>query len=270
MGDGLGGIPMAKEGNAEFDGLILPEAGIYFLKSNRDVITVTKLELTSGVTFTVIDEVVHKLEAKYLPKGISWNDLTDKPFGELLTGGIILELTTETSFHEYSNGVAQTLVDINPPSYSPGKDFCVIFDGKDYICRNFYGGAGGTFYGIGNLALFSKYNFGTERDDLPNSGEPFCWVYFGGNQRLLTEIDGEHTIVVSESEMTKLPANNIAIYTDGLENGLLGFYKGGEELFIKGTGLCYPVNDAQGEYVTAEEFNALLDALRNGGILLRL
>jgi hypothetical protein len=63
----LGGIAVAKEDNAEYDGVVLPEAGIYFLKLDQ-FITVTKLELTSGATpFTTTSEVVHKLDVKYLP-----------------------------------------------------------------------------------------------------------------------------------------------------------------------------------------------------------
>ncbi len=73
-------VTIVKEDNTEFDGVIFPEAGIYFSKEDAYNYYVIKVEITSGAKpFPTIDEVVHLLDRKYLPE-ISWNDLTDKPF----------------------------------------------------------------------------------------------------------------------------------------------------------------------------------------------
>ena len=67
---------IVKEANAEFQGVIFPEVGMYFMKNGP--VYPTKLEITSGATpFKMIGEIVHKIDKKYLPEISSIKNILD-------------------------------------------------------------------------------------------------------------------------------------------------------------------------------------------------
>ena len=73
-------IMVVKEDNTELEGVILPEAGIYFLGATMDGRTmfVNKLEINNGsLPFKTVTEVVHKIDKKYLPELSSIKNILD-------------------------------------------------------------------------------------------------------------------------------------------------------------------------------------------------
>lgn len=97
----------------------------------------------------------------------SWNDLTDKPFGETVETVPVLEETTYDGFEEY-DGVYSYAV--SPPNYtlSPGETYIVEWNGESFTCT-----AQDTIMsGVVIVALGNASAFG-----LSGNNEPFCIVW---------------------------------------------------------------------------------------------
>lgn len=123
----------------------------------------------------------------------SWNDLPDKPFGEIVRPLYVLEETECTTDAESMvEGVFAGEIAVGECPFGPGDFYTVNFDGVDYTCM-----ADGdlTNTWIGNLALV-----GDESD----TGEPFCLLALnaGGSISLSTKTKGIHSLSVAVADST--------------------------------------------------------------------
>ena len=133
-----------------------------------------------------------------IPEGFSgsWNDLTDKPFGEIeVEGEVLLPETTfsgtYTTYDYYSAGNAIYLGD-----YSKQQAIVVEFDGALYTTTRWsYYTGGSDIYGIGDVDLDPTYGDYFSSDiDLP-----FAAIQESVSRdtmRISTADDGEHTIKI--------------------------------------------------------------------------
>ena len=169
----LGFVTVVRKAGATHDYLVFPEVGIYFLKEGSLWVE----HLGSGadpIEYTKI--VITPIDAKYLPKtggggGVSsWNDLTDKPFGEDEIVDAVLaygeyESALNSTYGAFAISVPwrKTLLASENPT-----PCTVIFDGAAYEISGTVEvpNLGELF---GNLALLNAI-VGTS---FPNTGEPF-------------------------------------------------------------------------------------------------
>lgn len=94
----------------------------------------------------------------------SWNDLTDKPFGEEV---MQLPLIPEETFVQNQRG-GVSLSATKPEMMTSGETYTVVFDGIEYPCVcSIYNGMGGAVYQLGNKSILAS---GYE-----DTGEPF-WL----------------------------------------------------------------------------------------------
>lgn len=155
----------------------------------------------------------------------SWNDLTDKPFGE----GVRL---VETVLLEETTGVGSGVWERLNSSLVEGETYLVTWDGVDYECvaRNYSG-----YIMLGNNAIYEH-----DGDDETDTGEPFAieaeavntWCCFYVNKN-----DEEtHTVRISQKkrEVHKidekyLPENAVNITDDNVSYELC------ERAFVEST-----------------------------------
>ena len=173
----------------------------------------------------------------------SWNDLTDKPFYESIE-------VSNTMLDDYELAAGNTILNpINPNHVTTvEKDFKVVINGEEYYTtlRNL----GGTppIFVFGNPSMYDENNIDT--------GLPFVIVVDrrNGNVRINT-LDDNIVRTVSIYELNRQ-------------------IKSLDEKFVPDTiartediPKASSIPDAAGETVTASEFNALLTALRNAGLM---
>lgn len=94
----------------------------------------------------------------------SWNDLTDKPFGEETEGIVTVLDRTFLTFNKDNQYIAT----IDPVELIVGKSYEVIWNGIPYICEAIEADLSSMGYGV-VPAIGNKYAIGGE-----NTGEPFA------------------------------------------------------------------------------------------------
>lgn len=145
---------------------------------------------------------------KQLIKGISgassWNDLTDKPFGEEV--GVILPETELTINEEYGFFLIPEVLPLEV-----GKVYTVIFNGEKYECEYLCVEENGEpMYIVGNGALFGGAGADT--------GEPFgialaegIMALFAGDLLSCTiAISGETIVPIPEKYLPEIPFFDLA------------------------------------------------------------
>lgn len=120
----------------------------------------------------------------------SWNDLTDKPFGEVTT---VKEVLAECQPEFNSDGGAFVLA--SAPDIVVGKTYIVSWNGVDYSCV----AQGGTsLWGVGNLETFG----------LIGNGEPFAIACMQDADVVtcgIVPLDGSTTLTISiRQEVTEV------------------------------------------------------------------
>jgi hypothetical protein len=116
----------------------------------------------------------------------SWNDLTDKPFGEK----IFVEILPETAFQiDSANG--NTTIETSA-TLQEGKEYTVIFDNVEYNCTA-YDSQG--VIAVGNETIVG----GTNGDN-----EPFVFADLNGAWMVVAQSVGSHTISVAGAEEQQL------------------------------------------------------------------
>lgn len=124
---------------------------------------------------------------------IAWDNLPDRPFGEIVRPLYVLEETECTTDAEAMvDGVFAGEIAVGECPFGPGDFYTVNFDGVDYTCMA-DGDLNNTW--IGNLALV-----GNESD----TGEPFCLLALnaGGSISLFTKTKGIHSLSVAVADST--------------------------------------------------------------------
>lgn len=122
---------------------------------------------------------------------VSWNDLTDKPFGEVHR----LTILPETTLEAIDDGEGFTLFALSTLTLVSGAKYVVNYNGVEYMCECF---CDGECYCLGNYCQFNE--------NVLNTGEPFmisnipiddvCEVY---------SFDGSTTITVSITKVNVTP-----------------------------------------------------------------
>lgn len=157
----------------------------------------------------------------------SWNDLTDKPFGETKAQ---FELVPETKL-EYS-GVYGCFVLTGSLAIVEGQEYTVVWNGTPYVCV-------AKVNEIGTLNLGNMNSIGGE-----DTEEPFL-IQIG-------VLRGETAVNALDN------SSEVSIKILGYEV---------KKIDVKYLPKAAAVANAAGETVTSAEFNALLTALRNAGYL---
>ena len=137
-------------------------------------------------------EHLNKMEEE-LARAKSWNDLTDKPFGETYT--VILEE------QELTQGADGEMI---VPSLAPiqdGDELVVVYNGQSYACTAFVYIELPTGVMFGNLATLSE--------DLPDTGEPFLCLFMEGAIILVPTGEAPPIVKISKAEITKIPEKYI-------------------------------------------------------------
>ena len=159
--------------------------------------------------------IYHKLDKNFLPDdykpnssggGVSsWNDLTDKPFGDMET-----VLAAEKTFSKDAG--TDKFTDLNSTMVHDGQELVVRFDGAKYKCKvKDYG----DFFGDGNI-LIATDNYA---DYMAGNNElPFCLIFKSTQTNIACSSSGEHTASVYAVETMKIEGKYLPEglpYTEG-------------------------------------------------------
>ena len=118
----------------------------------------------------------------------SWNDLTDKPFGDMV------EVFPETEF-QYAEFMGMGIfASPNPFTLVAGYDYVIRYNGVDYPCTAF----DAAFNGMRIVAVGNKAAIGGE-----NNGLPFAAAYLGGGLGAIP-LDGATSVTIGIKAPRKL------------------------------------------------------------------
>lgn len=167
--------------------------------SDHEAIAAQTYEIKDDAAQKLVDAKAYTDEQIAAIPATSWNDLTDKPFGEIFgEGEVILSETTFT-------GTETTNIALDSP-YSISKHYrdtiVVEFDGVTYtpsMSTQYMGGSDA--YWVGNADLDSTYASYLSGDE----AWPFCILQETTDTdhiRVSASTDGEHTIKMYVAEMT--------------------------------------------------------------------
>lgn len=146
--------------------------------------------------------VVHPIDPKFMPEhNHSWNDLTDKPFGDIITRDPVMENVTVNCIDDGSYGrYEETYYDGDNRQFvlTAGEVYAVEWDGQTYTCQAVKGDYGAA---IGNMSLYDgsgpAYGYGSMTE---NTGEPFAIFYQSYDSifnHVVAKTEGEHTFTIS-------------------------------------------------------------------------
>lgn len=188
---------------------MITSTSAYVTKTNSTAESVS-LRITPPSTV-----IWHKLKKEYLPDDIvygsgssggggvsSWNDLTDRPFGDME-----VVLAAEKTFSTTAG--TNKFTDLNASMVNDGQEIIVRFDGSRYECKVKDWGEG-----IG-LATdnYSEFMAGT-------SSLPFCLI-FKSTQTNISCSSGEHTASVYAVETVKMPGKYLPEGLPYAEGGMV-------------------------------------------------
>lgn len=163
----------------------IAETGAHWTTGTYDGTSIEAMSIYGKMT------TVKKIPKEYLPEGSggvsSWNDLTDKPFGEVEKEGYIIPETTAI----LSNGEGY-LAERPAALWVSGQTYIVNWNGTDYNCTAMEtDDEGATIYALGNMAMFGG-------DD---TGEPFSIMALNapvdGMYALLYDLSGANSATFS-------------------------------------------------------------------------
>ena len=202
LGNGkLGGAYNAEDTGEPFCIEMITSTSAYVTKTNSTAESVS-LRITPPSTV-----IWHKLKKEYLPDDIvygsgssggggvsSWNDLTDRPFGDME-----VVLAAEKTFSKDNS--TNHFTDLNASMVTDGQEIIVYFDSSRYTCKVKDWGEG-----IG-LATDNYSDMMAGKSELP-----FCLI-FKDSQTNISCSSGEHTASVYAVETVKMPGKYLP---DGL------------------------------------------------------
>ena len=214
------------------------------------------------ITASVPTETVKTIDPKFLPDNVatkddipdgfsgSWNDLTDKPFGE---GTEVTAITASYSGDfTISGDDTAAMVRITDGYLLANQEYVVVYDGKEYVCTTVKG-PNSPSVALGNLSLIDCVSTKPEDYHFLNNvtrvdtGEPFAIVvseYYDYHVHFYTKTEGAHSleagpgsIVVKQIDSKYLPDSNTS--DDALE-------------LLMEMGIVDPITDETGAIVTDE------------------
>ena len=160
---------------------------IGFTGSSIDVFAETQGEHTFAIYSSDYNYELKQLDEKFIPNistdklpDISWNNLTDKPFYENISGDILLAKTVDCS-ESTGNGYKTTVQ--TALQYTVGNEYTVLWDGVPY-----------TLTATNRPLWGNEYLF--RGGSAPNTGEPFCINISGLSIDIFADTQGEHTLVI--------------------------------------------------------------------------
>ena len=205
LGNGkLGGAYNAEDTGEPFCIEMITSTSAYVTKSNSTAESVS-LKITPPSTV-----IWHKLDPNYLPDGYgsgggeggvsSWNDLTDKPFGDME-----VVLAAEKTFSKDNS--TNRFTDLNASMVTDGQELVVRFDGTRYTCKV-------KDWGEGIGLATDNYS-----DMMAGTSElPFCLIFKDSQTNISVTSSGEHTASVYAVETVKMPGKYLPEglpYTEG-------------------------------------------------------
>lgn len=125
----------------------------------------------------------------------SWNDLTDKPFGEETGKAYLFEETQCDGFEYNSNfGAYQYVIAPSPFALTLGETYKVIWDGTEYECAaQDMSVVAPDGVGLGNLSIVGG----------AGNGEPFVIGYSGGGVSFFAfDAAASHTVGIYQESTT--------------------------------------------------------------------
>ena len=135
----------------------------------------------------------------------SWNDLTDKPFGDANT--VILE-EQELQYDAEIQGYVAT----HTHPIHDGDALTIVYDGKSYECNAIFV-AHMNAVAFGNLALVG---FPTD------TGEPFFGGYINGIVMIIPTDGASHTVKITAAVTTKIPTKYLPDSIGGVKYVTIG------------------------------------------------
>lgn len=126
----------------------------------------------------------------------SWNDLTDKPFGEEREETLLLNATTiiTSSIGDHAIATVKGITSV----ITPGVLYEVSFDGETYSCVAEESAIFGEIL-VGNSGLSAEY---VAQYGAVDTGEPFCLVQGEGRWIFGTKESGEFSVSVKTVSKT--------------------------------------------------------------------
>lgn len=163
-------------------------------------------------------EIYHKLSKNYLPEDIvygsdsgsgggvsSWNDLTDRPFGDME-----IVIAAEKTFSQ-SDGNSQ-FTDLNSTMVHDGQELVVYFDGVRYTCK---------VKDWGDDIGLATDNYA---DMLTGTSElPFCLIFKSTQTNISVTSSGEHTASVYMVETVRMDGKYLPEGLPYTEVGMVEF-----------------------------------------------
>lgn len=208
-------------GNTELVGVSGGNGEPFFIGANRGVTYVyvsTEGAHDVALYSCVESGGIKKLDKKYLPDDIggatSWNNLTDKPFGEEYDKVIF---STSYNFSTSKDGSHFTYITGGATfEIIEGQTYVVDYDGTSYECIAYYSVPPSDFPTIGNSTLSSS----DVNAIVPNGGnnEPFVITIADEDLLMYVETEGLHHISIHEVGHTKLDKKYLSIKWEDLLN----------------------------------------------------
>jgi hypothetical protein len=198
------------------------------------------------------------MDPKFLPEhNHSWNDLTDKPFGDIITRDPVMENVTVNCIDDGSYGrYEETYYDGDNRQFvlTAGEVYAVEWDGQTYTCQAVKGDYGAA---IGNMSLYDgsgpAYGYGSMTE---NTGEPFAIFYQSYDSifnHVVAKTEGEHTFTIS-TQTTETVRLDKKFLPDNVGGGATILYFDGGNMpngentyviFCKDEGLTNPYTEAE-------------------------
>lgn len=227
----VGPVIIACTDNVTAQGLTFPKAGIYFMSMPEEYASGFKV---NGYQFET--KTVTKISGKYV-EGMGYSE---KDYN------YVIERQTVNAYLEEIPGTFGAVVDGSLSPDMGGKTYTVFFDGKEYKCTGFVKPEFDNMTAIGNLSILHL------GDD---TGEPFAFMYQGGNTAVFAPMNGEHEIAIYEVSETIHPIDP-KFLPSGSGGGAV-YYVGWSD-DVGGWVLYKDENYSVG--VTIEDFDSVLSA----------
>ena len=239
------------------------ETGTYLMKTPGGEAYVSSLTIHGYTGFPAVKTI----DPKFLPEGYPYKETAT------IKGEQIDSFTVETvAKNNYDDTITYLAESGHQDSGAiPEGNVIINYDGVDYKTSRIVNNFGGMIYAHGNLSLYFP--------SLQDTGEPFCWFYFGGSCKLATTTPGIHTVIVrAEDEQGTIIhplATEFLSFEDpyDVEYGIVGAYRDEEgnwkyEIDYANYYLepADNIADATAETLL-EQFNKLLATLRTYGYL---
>lgn len=201
----IGGILVIRKDNLEFEGIQLPNAGIWFANFKEDGFSMRVVSLS-------YPEEVVQLPEIYIPDTIARKD----DFYSYEKKNLIYQgkITTDTIVASGLHSEAQGYFTDNSFILDQNKKYVVNFDGTDYVCK--VNSDANNYYAIGNFYMTLLFALRNETEEVKNSKlamvnivdtkEPFCIsvLHDGTDCSIITKEAGTYSIQIYEAEVREI------------------------------------------------------------------